>query len=185
MSPTTKDALATSLKSLLTKKSLDHITIKEITDNCGVSRQCFYYHFDDIYALVEWIYLEEAKRALSGHKTYDRWQQAFYRVFIAMLEQKELVQNTYRSMGRDYLENFMCDVLFGLVFYIVESLSEGMKVERGKKEFIARFYSFAFVAFGLDWIRRGMKEEPKDIIDQIGTLVEGDIYKALKKYEIT
>jgi hypothetical protein len=67
---------------------------------------------------------------------------------------------------------------------IVESQSEGMKVERGKKEFIARFYSFAFVAFGLDWIRRGMKEEPKDIIDQIGTLVEGDIYKALKKYEI-
>lgn len=45
MSQMTKQALANSLKSLLQKKTLNKITIKDIVDDCGVNRQTFYYHF--------------------------------------------------------------------------------------------------------------------------------------------
>ena len=56
MSELTKKALAVSLKKLLSKKELSKITISNITDECGVNRQTFYYHFKDIYDLLEWIY---------------------------------------------------------------------------------------------------------------------------------
>ena len=54
MSQMTKQALANSLKSLLQKKTLNKITIKDIVDDCGVNRQTFYYHFQDVYDLVDW-----------------------------------------------------------------------------------------------------------------------------------
>ena len=66
MSNTTKQALEASLKRMLLQKPLDKITIRDITEDCGVSRMAFYYHFKDIYDLVEWSCVEDAARALEG-----------------------------------------------------------------------------------------------------------------------
>ena len=71
MSNTTKQDLEASLKKVMLQKPLDKITISDITSDCGISRMAFYYHFKDIYDLVEWSCLEDAKRALQGKKTYD------------------------------------------------------------------------------------------------------------------
>ena len=60
MSQITKNALAASLKKLLSKKELSKITITNITEECGVNRQTFYYHFKDIYDLLEWIFTNES-----------------------------------------------------------------------------------------------------------------------------
>ena len=48
MSQITKRALAASLKRLLAEKPLSKITISDITDDCGINRMTFYYHFQDI-----------------------------------------------------------------------------------------------------------------------------------------
>ena len=54
MSDLTKRALEQSLKNLLLQKPLHKITISDIADDCGINRMTFYYHFKDIYDLVEW-----------------------------------------------------------------------------------------------------------------------------------
>ena len=64
MPNTTKAALEESLKRLLLKKPLDKITITDITTDCGISRMAFYYHFKDIYDLVEWSCVEDGTKAL-------------------------------------------------------------------------------------------------------------------------
>jgi len=69
MSQITKRALEASLKNLLAKRPLDKITVTDITEDCGINRMTFYYHFKDIYDLVEWACIEDATRALAGKKT--------------------------------------------------------------------------------------------------------------------
>ena len=64
----TKQILEESLKKLMLQKPLDKITIRDLTEDCGISRMAFYYHFKDIYDLVEWSCLEDATRALTGKK---------------------------------------------------------------------------------------------------------------------
>ena len=56
----TKRALAASLKKLMNKKPLSKITINEIVQDCGLNRNSFYYHFEDIYALFKWMLEQEA-----------------------------------------------------------------------------------------------------------------------------
>ena len=83
MSEITKKALATSLKKLVSKKELSKITVVDITKDCGVNRQTFYYHFKDINDLMEWIYTNEVIQEIEEkHKnTYQTWQQGFYYIF--------------------------------------------------------------------------------------------------------
>ena len=71
----TKQALEASLKRLMLKKPLDKITIRDLTEDCSISRMAFYYHFKDIYDLVEWACIEDASKALQGKKTYKTWQE--------------------------------------------------------------------------------------------------------------
>lgn len=55
----TKQALAASLKGFMEKKPLSKITVSKIIADCGVNRKTFYYHFEDIYALLKWMLEEE------------------------------------------------------------------------------------------------------------------------------
>lgn len=62
MSQITKRALEESLKKMLLKKPVNKITISDITEDCGINRMTFYYHFKDLYDLVEWSCVEDAAR---------------------------------------------------------------------------------------------------------------------------
>ena len=104
MSQVTKRALEQSLKNLLLKKPLTKITVGDITDDCGINRMTFYYHFKDIYDLVEWSCLEDAKRALDEKKTYDTWQQGLLQIFKAVQENKPFILNVYRCVHREQVE---------------------------------------------------------------------------------
>ena len=75
---TTKFAIAFAFKELLLEKSIDKITINDITEKCGINRQTFYYHFHDIYELIEWICETDADHVLKQNKTYDTWQKVLF-----------------------------------------------------------------------------------------------------------
>lgn len=68
MSQMTKKSLAVSLKKMLAQKPLEKIKVIDITEDCEVNRQTFYYHFKDIYDLLEWVYTNEATRAFGRKK---------------------------------------------------------------------------------------------------------------------
>ena len=107
MTNETKYALEASLKKFLLKKPIDKITIRDLTDDCGISRMAFYYHFKDIYDLVEWACFEDASRALAGKKTYDTWQEGLQQIFEAVLENKPFILNVYRALSREQIENYL------------------------------------------------------------------------------
>ncbi len=182
MSQTTKRALAQSLKKLLQTKPLSKITINDIAEDCGVSRMTFYYHFADIYDLVEWTCQEDASVALAGNKTYSTWQQGFLNIFHLVLENKTFVLNVYHSISREHLERYLYQLTYDLLIGVVEEKAVGLSVSDRDKAFIADFYKYAFVGLMLNWIREGMKEDPTAIIDRLSMLIHSDITRALHKY---
>ena len=98
MTNTTKLALEAALKKELLTKSLDKITINELAEDCGISRMAFYYHFKDIYDLVEWVCVEDGTKALQGKKNYENWQEGFCQIFEAVQENKPFIMNVYRCV---------------------------------------------------------------------------------------
>ena len=178
----TKELLAKTLIVLLQKSSVDRISVKHLTDKCGVTRQTFYNHFQDIYDLVEWIYLNAIEKLIINNKDCKTWQQRYYRLLVFTRDNKVFVQNTYKYANRDSLEKYMYNVLFDLVLKEVEKQAAEMSIDQKYKKFIAHFYSLAFLNLDLDWVKTGMKEEPLDMIEQIDVLLKGDFEKALKKY---
>ena len=183
MSEITKKALATSLKKLLSKKELPKITIANITTDCGVNRQTFYYHFKDVYDLLEWIYLNEVIQSMDGKDTYDTWQQGFLSIFEYILNNKEFVKNTYNSISREFFLRFIYDQTKELLKNIIEEKSKGLNVEEENKEFMADFYKYGFVGIVQDWIENGMKEDPHNIISKLRDIIDGNFENSLENLD--
>ena len=184
MSQVTKRALEASLKNLLLQKPLNKITINDLTEDCGVNRMTFYYHFKDIYDLVEWSCVEDARRALGGKKTYDTWQEGFLHIFQAVLDNKPFILNVYHSVSREQVENYLYELTYHLLIDVVEEQASNMTVRQEDKEFIAHVYKYAFVGLMLDWIRGGMKAEPQPLIDRLALVIHGNLAAALARLRI-
>lgn len=182
MSQTTKRALEASLKNLLLQKPLNKITINDIAEDCGINRMTFYYHFKDIYDLVEWACIEDAAKALEGNKTYDTWQQGFLNIFNAVLENKPFIMNVYHSVSREQVELYLYKLTYDLLIGVVEEKASDMVVRDEDKKFIADFYKYAFVGIMLNWIKNGMKDDPQQIVDHLSILIHGDITRALNNF---
>ena len=182
MSQTTKRALEASLKNLLLQKSLDKITINDIAEDCGINRMTFYYHFKDIYDLIEWSCVEDATKALEGKKTYDTWQQGFLQIFEAVKANKPFIINVYRSVSREQVELYLYKVTYNLLLNVVNEEAGDMEVSKEDKAFIADCYKYAFVGLMLDWIRGDMKEDPKKIINKLSLVMQGNFSRALEAY---
>ena len=184
MSQMTKRALAASLKKLLNQKPLNKITINDIAEDCGISRMTFYYHFKDIYDLVEWVCVEDAAQALEGKKTYDTWQEGFLNIFQAVLANKPFVMNVYRSVSRERIEQYLNPLIHRLILGVVEEKSVGMNLNEGDKQYIASFYEYAFIGIMLEWIGGNMKEEPAVIVERVSRLIHGNIVRALNEFRL-
>lgn len=146
MSQVTKRALEQSLKNLLLKKPLTKITVGDITDDCGINRMTFYYHFKDIYDLVEWSCLEDAKRALDEKKTYDTWQQGLLQIFKAVQENKPFILNVYRCVHREQVEKYLQPLVDQLLLNVINEEAAGITVRDEDKQFIAQVYSYGNTA---------------------------------------
>ena len=182
MSQITKRALEQSLKNLLREKPLSKITISDITEDCGISRMTFYYHFKDIYDLVEWACMEDAAKALQNKKTYDTWQQGFIQIFHAVRENKVFVMNVYRSVSREQVEKYLVPLTDQLIMGVITERAAGMTVREADQQFIAQVYSYAFVGIMLDWIRDDMRADPEELVNRLAMVIRGDITQALERF---
>ena len=179
----TKAALEESLKRLLLKKPLDKITITDLTTDCGISRMAFYYHFKDIYDLVEWSCVEDGTKALQGKKTSESWPEGLTQVFEAVLENKPFIMNVYRNVDRERIENYLFRLTYDLIAGVVEEKSKGLDISEEDKKFIANFYKYGFVGIMFEWIQAGMKEDIEELVNKMNLTLHNTVTTSLHNFQ--
>lgn len=182
MSQITKNALVDSLKHMLLQKPLNKITVTDIAEDCGINRMTFYYHFKDIYDLVEWACMQDARRALDNKKTHDTWQEGFLHILYAVRENKPFIMNVYRCVSREQVEKYLIPLADDLVMGVVAEQSADMVVREEDKAFIAQVYGYVFVGLTLDWIRDDMKIEPESLAARLALVLRDDVSMALERF---
>ena len=179
----TKVALEESLKRLLLKKPLDKITITDITTDCGISRMAFYYHFKDIYDLVEWSCVEDGTKALQGKKTYDSWTEGLTQIFEAVLENKPFIMNVYRNVDRERMERYLYHLTYDLIVGVVQEKSKDLDISEEDKKFIANFYKYGFVGIMLEWIQEGMKEDIEELVNKMSLTLHNTVTTSIRNFQ--
>jgi probable dihydroxyacetone kinase regulator len=177
----TKKALAAALKELMRATPLAKVSVQQVVDACGLQRQTFYYHFQDKYELVNWIYQTEAVEGIAGFRDYRTWTEGIRRVFRYLADNQDFYVNALNTPGQNSFDGFLFEATRELNLNVVRELSASMKVRAADQDFIADFYTFAFVGLAVRWVKSGMRESPEDLTRRISDIVEGSMQRALAK----
>lgn len=183
MAQFTQKAIAESLIKLLNEKPLDKITIKDIVEDCGINRNTFYYHFEDIPSLVKMILNRETQKVLLRQEEVVSWEEDFIRAAQFALQNKKVVYHIYNSVQREDAEKYLYDIAGDVMWHYVEAVAAGSRAKEEDKRLIADFYKSALVGMTLDWLNNGMKYSPEPLIRRLGIMLKGNIEEALKRVD--
>ena len=85
MKTLTEEAFAHTLKDIMQEKSFDKVTVTELVQRMHVNRQTFYYHFNDLYDLLEKIYISDGEQMIGDNRTDDSWEKGMLAIFQYIL----------------------------------------------------------------------------------------------------
>lgn len=181
MASFTKKEIIKTFLNLLEQKPLSKITVKNIVESCGINRNTFYYYYKDIYDLVDDIFNIETEKVTSQNPVHGHWQDGCLQSMHYLVDHSMIIHNVFNSIKLETIKAYLFKTAHRLLITFSNSVTEGNCVPEKDKNFIADFYSHAFVGIFLDWIRGGMKQEPEKFIGLMGRMLNGSIYDVLKK----
>lgn len=166
----TKQALAAALKRLMAQKPVEKITIQELAELCGMKRQNFYYHFEDIYDLMRWMFQEEAMSLLQKREGALLWQEGILQLFQYLEDNRAVCLCALNSLGRDNIKRFFKADIYAVIGRVIAQMAEavGYADETGPVgglELLTHFYVVSLAGIMESWLLGEIGQSPRELID--------------------
>lgn len=163
----TKEMLAESLMKLLARRTLDKITIQDIVDDCGYNRQTFYYHFHDIYDLIDWIFAAQTQELIEKCRACGSLDVGVEAVIAYMRENRRLILNILRSVNGEKLLDNLYRSAQSIVLSALENHPGVQELSAEYRELVAEAFKYALAGLLIDWMRAGI---PEDLVNKVRTM---------------
>ena len=181
----TKKAIAAALKQVCREKPFDKISIADITAVCGLNRQTFYYHFQDIYDLLDWTLQEDIHRLIVNEIELDNWEESIAALFAYMQANRLLILNAFHSLERDTLEREVFKLLSPLLHRLFSAQSGFDRLCEADQDFIVSVYGLGIAGLLLRWIGTNMLAPPEPLIRQLYRLADGSLEGIVQSFLAT
>lgn len=184
----TKHMLAMALKELMAQKPIDKITIQELTERCGIRRQNFYYHFEDVYDLLRWMFHEEAFSLLQQHEGTRLWQEGILQLFQYIEENKAVCLCALNSVGRGYLKRFFDADIHAIIHQTIEQIGTDIGVPTNdniQKEInlMTHFYVTLLAGIIESWLCEEIEQTPEELVDFVDKMLQDQIRGAQLRWK--
>ena len=163
----TKEMLAESLMKLLARRTLDKITIQDIVDDCGYNRQTFYYHFHDIYDLIDWIFAAQTQELIEKCRACGSLDVGVEAVIAYMRGNRRLTLNILRSVNGEKLLDNLYRSAQSIVLSALENHPGVQELSAEYRELVAEGFKYALAGLLIDWMRAGI---PEDRVSKVRTM---------------
>lgn len=177
----TKNMLAEALEILLQEKTLGKITIKDIVAKCGLNRQTFYYHFDDIYELVEWVFRKKLLHIFTPYSGEALWQEGLKDFLIAIENNRQLCKNALCDMSQEQMYHLFFEDISALVNRAIYDISGDMNVDDAYSENIVLFFSISFASIIEQWTYGKIDSSTDALVCFLDIMIQDQINGAISR----
>lgn len=177
----TKMAIKATFIKLLNEKPLSQITVKDIVEECGVNRNSFYYHFQDIPALIEEIITEAADQIIEKYPSIDSLETCLNVALEFAMKNRRAILHIYHSVNRDIFEQYLWKVCEYVVSTYADRIFAEKPVRDSDRKLIARFYREECFGMVMGWMSDGMKDGMQDEISRLCELRRGMVDEMIQR----
>jgi len=162
----TKKALAQALKDCMQSKPLDKISIGEICERCGLNRKSFYYHFQDKYELVNWIYEMEINRKIQNELKDKKAKELALMICQSIYDDRVFYLNALQVSGPHSFHDYFCRKIEPLVDKTL-SITREDGLDLSELSDVIGDFCLSSVR---RWIARPNPASPEKFLDELTTI---------------
>lgn len=182
----TKQQLAAALKTLMEQKPMDKITISELTAICKIRRQSFYYHFEDIFDLLRWMFQNEAISLLQQQEGALLWKEGLLQLFRYLEENRAVCLCALKSVGREHIRRFFEADIYAIIHRTIEQLGEDIGVRTTLDSFVdvellTHFYVVALAGIVESWLLGEIDRTPEELIQFADMILNDQVTGAMAR----
>ena len=160
----TQRALTIALKDMMSHQPLDTISVLELSKKCGVSRKTFYYHFEDIYALLRWTFENETIDILRAKKKNISLEEAVTFFIDYADKNRSAINSAFESIGYERLKHIIADDFYKYTGEMIEKISseKNLIISGQYKLFLSVYFAEAVTGTVITWIKGNMNSFTKE-----------------------
>lgn len=179
MSQLTKRAIMDCTLKLAQQKAINKITVRDIVDECGITRNTFYYYFSDIYDVLDnALHTEIEKiRSASDPKGYE---DALFDFVELVVSHQKLFFNLYRALGQERLSSYISRVWHETFMTYLRGVAGDLGVSEDDLGMIAVFYEEAMLGIFSRWLRGQAQEDLRDTMARMRVIFRGQLPLAIE-----
>ena len=155
----TERAIKETFLKLLGDRALDKITVKDIVEECGINRNSFYYHYQDIPDLLGHIIKEQADLVITEYPTVDSLESAMEAIISFAIKNRNAVLHIFNSVSRDILEKNLSDLCEDVIGKYVDTVITERQYSADDRRIIVGFLKCEFFGVTINWLNDGMKDD--------------------------
>ena len=181
-SETTKYRLAESIKQCMKTTSVDDITIRQIVENCGLTRQTFYRNFLDKYDLINWYFdkllLKSFEHMGSGETIYE----GLKRKFDYIQEEHVFFAAAFRSDAQNSLKEHDFELI--LEFYSDLIRRKTGHAPDSEIRFLLEMYCQSSIYMTVKWVLSGMKSSSEELARMLVKAMPAELEKLFSELDV-
>lgn len=169
----TKLALANAFKELSKKKAMNKISVNDLIKYCNFNRNTFYYHFEDIYDLIDWIFNEEVKTIIENFDKTN-YEKFLNNVLDYIEENKHILNSVYNSFGREQLKKLLNPHFYITLDTIINNRikEHNLTIDKDFKNFLIKFYSGGISELIVSYCNENQCIDRKKLINYLFSLTD-------------
>jgi AcrR family transcriptional regulator len=179
MAQFTQKAIIQAFRDMLEDTPFDKITVSSIIAKCGISSNTFYYHFRDIYDLLDSWLQEEKEQFINNSTQRETWQDIMKTKLNYVKENQSIAENVLNSLSRGRLERYIFEFTDESIYKAVCREAEGRRVPEERLRDIADFCWYAVLGFFLKYLWNHMSFDIDKSVDRLSVLFKGFVRQAI------
>ena len=177
----TKRAIMRTFQQMLEEMPFDKITVSALVRRCEISSNTFYYHYQDIYQLLDlWISNELGRFVPGEDSEFTDWKLATKALMRDCREHSRIIYHIFNSISRDRLERYVFTLTDDAFFQVVRRIAGDQLAEETALE-IAAFCRYAYIGFFMQFLWNRMQSDIDEGVDRLGVLFDGFVESAVSR----
>ena len=178
----TKKLIMTAFEELLEEQPFDKITVSALVKRAGVSPNTFYYHYQDIYDLLN-AWFQEKVVSLTPADTFIEWKSVTKTMLRRCKARPRIIYHIFDGLSRDYMERYIFSLTDDVFSRLVQQAAEGRSLSDERLRSIASFCRYAYIGFVMQFFWNRMENDIDQSVDRLGALFDRFLLSAVQTAE--
>ena len=184
MPPFAKREIKNSFIKLLTERPISQITVKDIVEDCGVNRNSFYYHFQDIPSLLEEIIVEMTAKVIENLPEESTFEEKVTAALQEINLNKRMIYHIYGSSNREFYEKQLMKICEHVTRTYIRSREYSERVDSKDLEFVISYLKCELFGQLIDWLNHDMSYDIVEHSRILCRMFAGSMRMVFQKYKI-